>query len=226
MDNQVRCERSVDTKRHCRQFIWILCEDGSKLNEEVATLLNCSGIPHVYFAYGPTKKHGNSQRNAVLEYIVNLTHIFNFTASVHPIDDDCYTLPEALNLSYNVKKVALIPVVGLGPEGIEYAVPDNNSMAKEMRANWLTRKFPVDYNGLVWSTTLFDQMWRRGQRLYWPFTGYGGETEFLELHLKELKEIYVPCNKCKTVFYNRPIHDTDILFNCPFSNGNLSNLKT
>ena len=224
MDNQIRCKRSTNKAKHCRQLIWILCEDGSTLNDEVAALLNCSEIPHVYFAYGPTKKHGNSQRNAILEYIVNLTHIFYFTASVHPVDDDCYTLPEAFNLAYNVKKVALIPVVGLGPEGIEYAVPDNKSMAKEVRANWLTRKFPVDYNGLAWSSTIFDRMWRQGQRLYWPFTGYGGETEFLQLYLKELKEIYVPCNKCKTVFYNRPIQDTDILFNCPLFNRHASNL--
>ncbi|CAF1133283.1 unnamed protein product [Adineta ricciae] len=215
IDNQILCDRSGGRTKTCRQFIWILCEDDKYIDKKMIDLLDCSRIPYVYFAYGPTKRHGSAQKNAVLEYIVNLTHDFRFTASIHPIDDDCYTLPDAFNFFYNIKKVSLIPVVGLGPDGIEYAITDKNHMIKEMRAGLSNRTFPVDYNALGWSTTIFDKMWRNGQHMYWPFPGWAGETEFLELYLKRLNEIYVPCNMCKTIFYNRPVQDTDILLTCP-----------
>ncbi|KAJ3070915.1 hypothetical protein HDU99_002551, partial [Rhizoclosmatium hyalinum] len=107
--NAIHCQFSST----CRQLVWVIVEDSDRIDPEVESLLRCSKISYVYFAYGPTKHYGNAQKNALIQYVVELTRAFNFHGPVHPVDDDGYGLAEGYELCYNVKKWSLLPIVGL-----------------------------------------------------------------------------------------------------------------
>ncbi|KAJ1560620.1 hypothetical protein HK405_006478, partial [Cladochytrium tenue] len=209
-ENEIRCKRSGGSA--CRQLLWVIVEDEAYIDESLAELLECSGIPHVYFAFGPTRHHGNAQKNAVLDFIVSLTRKFSITGSIHSLKDDSYSHSDSFNLCYGVEKVAIIPVWGLGPEGVEYAV--NTPKGPEFHAGWTERKYPVDLNGMAFSTRLFDRF-EESNRNYWPFDGYGGETEFLDQLISSSDDIVAVCDKCQVIWHNKPMSPEHLIFECP-----------
>ncbi|KAG5456743.1 MAG: hypothetical protein BJ554DRAFT_3420 [Olpidium bornovanus] len=209
VNNELLCQRTNGAV--CRQFLWIIAEDGAYVDDSIADLLRCSKTPFVYFAFGPTRRYGNAQKNALLELIHKFTRALQFNGVVLPVDDDSYV---QFDLLYDTKRFAFLPVWLLGPEGVEYAVADENGRAKEVHAAWETRKFPLDFNGLAWSTSIFEEK-VPNNRLYWPSDVYGGETEFIEAHAKNLTEVEVPCNKCAMVWHNKKLEPTDRIFQCP-----------
>ncbi|ORY50705.1 hypothetical protein BCR33DRAFT_492568 [Rhizoclosmatium globosum] len=76
-ENAIQCH----LKKKCRQILWIIAEDSDQIDPEVASLLRCSKIPYVYFAYGPTRAFGNAQKNALLQFVVEMTRAFDFTVT-------------------------------------------------------------------------------------------------------------------------------------------------
>ncbi|KAJ3080087.1 hypothetical protein HDU99_009308, partial [Rhizoclosmatium hyalinum] len=205
-ENAIQCH----LKKKCRQILWIIAEDSDQIDPEVASLLGCSKIPYVYFAYGPTRAFGNAQKNALLQFVVEMTRAFDFHGNIHPVDDDGYGLAEGFELCYRIKKWGLLPNVGLGVEGIEYAAMESGKVV--MHTGWPERKFPFDYNALIFNSTIFDKLDRKDS-LFWPHPGWAGETEFAEVHLKSVQEVEVPCHKCEFLFYNlkvAPEHMFDI----------------
>ncbi|KAJ1560962.1 hypothetical protein HK405_005381 [Cladochytrium tenue] len=209
-ENEMHCKRSGGSA--CRQLIWVIVEDAAYIDEPLAELLECSGIPHVYFAFGPTRHNGNAQKNAELDFIVSLTRKFSITGTIHSLDDDSYSHSDSFDLCYGVEKVALIPVWGLGPEGVEYAV--NTPKGPEFHSGWTERKYPVDLNGMAFSTRLFDRF-EKSNRNYWPFDGYGGETQFLDQLISSTKDIVAVCDKCQVIWHNKPMSPEHLTFKCP-----------
>ncbi|ORY30497.1 hypothetical protein BCR33DRAFT_640919, partial [Rhizoclosmatium globosum] len=185
-----------------RQMLWIIAEDSNVIDPVVTRLLKCSQIPFVYFSYGPTHLYGNAQKNALLQFVVEMTRSFNFHGNIHPLDDDGYALAEGFELSYGIRKWGLLPNTGLGPEGMEYAAIENGKVV--MHAGWAERKYPFDYNMLIFNSNIFDKL-DPMTNLFWPYPGGGGESEFADIHLTSLQEVEVPCHKCQYLFYNTMI---------------------
>ncbi|KAJ3023481.1 hypothetical protein HKX48_002908 [Thoreauomyces humboldtii] len=210
-NSKIRCKNTKG--QDCRQVIWFIAEDGPCLNKDLLKLLQCSEVPFVYFAFGPSRAYGNAQKNAILELIVKLTRTFGARGTVHPLDDDSYVHPQGFDLLYNVRRFAYLPVHGLGP-GVEYAVPNENGTVKEFHAGWPERRFPLDFNGMAWSTSIFDDL-KPEDRSFWPYDGFGGETQFVQAHTDDNADIQVPCDKCATIFYNKVMEPTDRRFECP-----------
>ncbi|KAJ3295659.1 Galactosylgalactosylxylosylprotein 3-beta-glucuronosyltransferase 2 [Rhizoclosmatium sp. JEL0117] len=206
--NAARCSSTLS----CRQFIWILAEDSDHIDVELESLLKCAQIPFIYFAYGPTRNYGNAQKNALLQFVADLTRSFKFYANVHPIDDDGYGLAEGYELCYGIKKFGLLPIVAVGlPEDMEYAAIENGKVV--IHGGWPERAFPFDYNMMIFNSSLFDKF-DADMSLFWPYPGRGGESEFAERHLDSIQEIEVPCHKCQYLFYNLPIEPDHTIFRC------------
>ena len=49
--------------------LWLVAEDSAQTSPKVAELLRRTGKPHRHIAYGPTRKGGNAQRDALLQMI-------------------------------------------------------------------------------------------------------------------------------------------------------------
>ncbi|KAI9004727.1 hypothetical protein BC832DRAFT_592660 [Gaertneriomyces semiglobifer] len=213
---RLRCETT--NGEDCRDLVWFIAEDSACLDPDILELLNCSKVPYVYFAFGPTRKWGHAQKNVIIDLTIRLTRDFKFSAAVHPLDDDSYVHPQSFDLLYNTRRFSFIPVHGLGPYGVEYAIPDEHGMAASIKAGWMERKFPLDMNGMAWNTSLFDNYTPAQKHLYWPYPTRGGESEFVSEHLTSIHEIEVPCRddpKCATIFYNKEQANEDRVFECP-----------
>ncbi|ORY50699.1 hypothetical protein BCR33DRAFT_780633 [Rhizoclosmatium globosum] len=208
-DNEFHC---VETTK-CRQIVWVIVEDSSEIDTELLSLLKCSKINFVYFAYGPTKSFGNSQKNAMMQYVVELTRAFNFHGIMHPLDDDGYALAQGFHLCYNVKKFALLPIVGLGHihDGLMEFVAEEDGK-KKIHA-YGGRKYPMDFNAMVFHSSIFDKLGKSATR-FWPHDAWGGESEFADTHLRSPQDIEILCNKCMILFYNAKILPQHPIYEC------------
>lgn len=74
------------------QLVWIVVEDAAHIDAEIASLLMCSGIPFVYFAFGPTNSWGHVQRNAAALVASRLAEVGVAGPGIF-LDDDAYVSP-------------------------------------------------------------------------------------------------------------------------------------
>ena len=55
------------------QVVWIVVDDEYDIDPVVASTLRRTGVPYIYFAYGPTRSYGNAQKNAGLQLVYALS---------------------------------------------------------------------------------------------------------------------------------------------------------
>lgn len=72
--------------------MWIIVEDAEHIDADIASLLMCSGIPFVYFAFGPSNAWGHVQRNAAAVVAARLAEVGIAGPGIF-LDDDGYMSP-------------------------------------------------------------------------------------------------------------------------------------
>lgn len=74
------------------QILWIVVDDTPEPDAGLASMLTCSGLPFLYFPYGPTSNWGNAQRNAALMVVRALGRL-GMMGPGYFMDDDSYISP-------------------------------------------------------------------------------------------------------------------------------------
>ncbi|KAG0144999.1 hypothetical protein CROQUDRAFT_659247 [Cronartium quercuum f. sp. fusiforme G11] len=190
-----------------RQLIWIVIEDGEKLSSDVAHVLAASGLPYVYWCYGPTRRYGNAQQNAAYSIIHKLSEtqsgIFGH-GPVLSIDDDSNILPELLEIIWGVVRIGIWPMGNLGPNGWEGPSYDEEHKLVSWEAGAVEdREFPVDNGAFAFSSDLLGEV-LKGPK-YWPTDFSGGENEFISLIIKTKEELEPLCYNCHVAWHNEPL---------------------
>ncbi|KAA1132874.1 Beta-1,3-glucuronyltransferase 2 (Glucuronosyltransferase S) [Puccinia graminis f. sp. tritici] len=192
-----------------RQLIWIVIEDGEKLANDVAQELAASGLPYIYFTYGPTHHFGNAQQNAAYALIHRLADptqdgIFGH-GPIISIDDDSNFLPELLVIIWDVQRIGVWPMGNLGPNGWEGPVydPSNHTLLRWEAGAVQDRKFPVDNGAFAFASELLGST-IMGPR-YWPTDISGGENEFISLIVDKKEDIEPLCYNCHLAWHNEPL---------------------
>ncbi|KAH9460518.1 hypothetical protein MJO29_004524 [Puccinia striiformis f. sp. tritici] len=195
-----------------RQLIWIVIEDGEKLSNDVAQELSASGIPYIYFTYGPTHHFGNAQQNAAYALIHRLSDpglggIFGH-GPILSIDDDSNFLPELLVIIWDVHRIGVWPMGNLGPHGWEGPVydPSNHTLLRWEAGAIQDRKFPIDNGAFAFASELLGST-IKGPR-YWPTDISGGENEFISLIVSKKEDIEPLCYNCHLAWHNEPLPPT------------------
>lgn len=192
-----------------RQLVWIVVEDGEALANDVAQELSSSGLPYIYFTYGPTHHFGNAQQNAAYALIHRLSDpgvggILG-NGPVLSIDDDSNFLPELLVIIWDVQRIGVWPMGNLGPHGWEGPVydPDSHALLRWEAGAIQDRKFPVDNGAFTFASELLGAT-IKGPR-YWPTDISGGENEFISLIVANKEDLEPLCYNCHLAWHNEPL---------------------
>lgn len=169
---------------------WIVVEDGHTIDQEIARLLEQSGISckylHVY-----SRDFGNSQKNLGLVYIRD-NHLKGI---VYIADDDNRYDVRLFEEIRKTKRISVFPVGNLGPEGIERPIVAGGKIIG-WDASWLFRKFPVDQAGYAVNaellTSLQDPLWRPPQP--------SGETDFIQKLIHSWDDLEILCDECRSCY--------------------------
>ncbi|PLW12372.1 hypothetical protein PCANC_20169 [Puccinia coronata f. sp. avenae] len=192
-----------------RQLVWIVVEDGEALANDVAQELAISGLPYIYFTYGPTHHFGNAQQNAAYALIHRLSDpvvggILG-NGPVLSIDDDSNFLPELLVIIWDVQRIGVWPMGNLGPHGWEGPVYDleSHTLLRWEAGAIQDRKFPVDNGAFAFASELLGTT-IKGPR-YWPTDISGGENEFISLIVPKKEDLEPLCYNCHLAWHNEPL---------------------
>lgn len=223
--------RVSDSLRGVPDLLWIVAEDDNQLNKNVGRFLKKSQICYSYLAAGKTRDMGNTPKSKAFEYIVQS----QLLGVVYVADDDNYYDRRLWGEVRKTGKVMVFPVGNLGPDGIERPVVENGKIV-EWRANWKSRKYPLDWAGFSFSSALLPSLRQ-------PFLGrkmtqsensadqsiflkcdvqerkrllaeyYEGESEFIEKLIDSPDELEIGCDQCTScmVWYNQPLIDPSSL---------------
>jgi len=203
-ENRIKyLERSIATFRKVKNFLWILVEDGDRIDDDVKRLLESSGIQYRYLHFGPTRHWGDEQRNAGLLYVKRE----KLHGIVYLADDDNFYDIRLFNELRKTTKVSILPVGHLGPHGIERPIIANGKI-KKWDAHWLERAFPVDMAGFAFDASLLQAM----DGGLFDFTGKGGETEFLSKLVPSPDELEPLCRNCTRcyVWHDQPLGESPL----------------
>lgn len=179
-------------------LIWLVVEDASETDEEVERMLKSSGVQFRYWAIGPTMDKGHLQRESAFNFIVRE----GLKGIIYNADDDNYYELHLFDELRQVKKLGILPVGNLGPNGIEGPIVRNNKITG-WDAGWSQRAFPVDMAGFAFSSEILDYL----TKPYWDHTGIGGESEFISKIANQWSNLEVLCTdatKC-CVWHNHPL---------------------
>jgi len=198
---------------HCARVIssvpnalWLVGEDAATKTAEVVELLRASALPHRHIAIGPTRKGGNTQRNALLELIKREA----LEGIVFNMDDDNAYHPDLWPELRRLRPMR-VGVVGLR-RSVWPPPPCNGVHVALPFAGFLTRKQLIErptYDNQTGRFLGFAAGWcdprlwlsvNLGHRTFcvdmgafvfdahllqhvgsplWSYTGHGGENEFI-----------------------------------------------
>jgi hypothetical protein len=199
-DRLAYLQRWVQRLQGVDEITWLVVEDASVIDADVEELLTESGIPHHYWACGPTRMWGNAQRESALQRIVEL----KLSGVIYFMDDDNDALPQLFLELRTVQRLALLPVGNLGPNQVERPVVKDGKIFR-WEAGWLERRYPVDMAGFAFHSSLLAEM----SPPYWDFVGpgRGGESEFLSKLAPDETVFEFLCHDCTrcVVWHNAPL---------------------
>lgn len=166
---------------------WFVVEDAPEKSPDVAKFLPRFAR---HFSIGPTRDYGNVQRNLALLAVKKE----GLKGVIYMADDDNRYDPELFDEVKKTRKISLVPVGGLGPNGIERPIVVEGKV-EGWDSGWAERKFPVDMAGFAFRSELLDDL----KGVLWSHTGVGGESEFLERIVSSHEEFEPLCDSCEKV---------------------------
>jgi L-gulono-1,4-lactone dehydrogenase len=199
-----RSERIDFIRRHIRTLIsqidcyhWIVVEDGDRLDPEVQVVL--AGWNSHYLHIGPTRDHGNAQRNLAFEYIREQ----QLDGIVYCLEEENLVYPALAAELRKISKVGIVPIGNLGPGDVERPIVRNGKLIR-WDSGWAQRKYPVAKGGFAFDSRLiFDS-----PSPIWDWHGFAGETEFIDKLINSVDELdFSAChwNQVCLVFHNEPL---------------------
>ncbi|KAA1100465.1 Beta-1,3-glucuronyltransferase 2 (Glucuronosyltransferase S) [Puccinia graminis f. sp. tritici] len=190
-----------------RQLIWIVIEDGESIAADIQQVLSQSGLPFIYFAYGPTRHHGNAQQNSAYALIHRLSRTILGHGPILSIDDDGKVLSEVFDIAWRVHTFGVWPMGNLGPSGWEG--PEYDPVTLEFltwrQAPEDDRPFPLDNGAFVFSSEVFGTNFRLVGPRYWPTDYPGGESEFVSQIISKQELVEPLCYNCRVAWHNQKL---------------------
>ncbi|KNE95290.1 hypothetical protein, variant 2 [Puccinia striiformis f. sp. tritici PST-78] len=190
-----------------RQLVWIVIEDGESIAADIQHVLSQSGLAFIYFAYGPTRHHGNAQQNSAYALIHRLSQTVLGHGPVMSIDDDGKVLSEVFDIAWRVQTFGVWPMGNLGPTGWEG--PEYDPVTREFitwrQAPKDDRPFPLDNGAFVFSTEVFGSNFRLVGPRYWPTDYPGGESEFVSQIIDKQELVEPLCYNCQVAWHNQKL---------------------
>ncbi|POW00600.1 hypothetical protein PSTT_13019 [Puccinia striiformis] len=165
-----------------RQLVWIT----GRALLRISNRYSRRAAAFIYFAYGPTRHHGNAQQNSAYALIHLLGH-----GPVMSIDDDGKVLSEVFDIAWRVQTFGVWPMGNLGPTGWEAPKDD--------------RPFPLDNGAFVFSTEVFGSNFRLVGPRYWPTDYPGGESEFVSQIIDKQELVEPLCYNCQVAWHNQKL---------------------
>ncbi|KAI9608901.1 hypothetical protein H4Q26_005093 [Puccinia striiformis f. sp. tritici PST-130] len=166
-----------------------------------------SGLAFIYFAYGPTRHHGNAQQNSAYALIHRLSQTVLGHGPVMSIDDDGKVLSEVFDIAWRVQTFGVWPMGNLGPTGWEG--PEYDPVTLEFitwrQAPKDDRPFPLDNGAFVFSTEVFGSNFRLVGPRYWPTDYPGGESEFVSQIIDKQELVEPLCYNCQVAWHNQKL---------------------
>ncbi|PLW29245.1 hypothetical protein PCANC_15759 [Puccinia coronata f. sp. avenae] len=192
-----------------RQLVWIVIEDGETIANDIQQVLASSGLPFIYFAYGPTRHHGNAQQNAAYALIHRLSRTVLGHGPILSLDDDGKVLSEVFDIAWRVRTFGVWPMGNLGPTGWEG--PEYDPVTQEFitwrQAPQDDRPFPLDNGAFVFSSEVFGSNFRLVGPRYWPTDYPGGESEFVSQIISKQEFVEPLCYNCRVAWHNQRLPD-------------------
>lgn len=155
--------RLSQTLLHIKNLVWIIAEDSKSCSQVVGDVLNrhADRIPHVHlispmpemYKSEYYKPRGVSSRNAGIKWI--LEHEKKLPAGILYLGDDDNTYDLRLFEEIrNTKKVSMLPVGFVGPQGLSGPIVRDGKVIGFSDSWFESRKFPVDMAGFAVTTEL------------------------------------------------------------------------
>jgi hypothetical protein len=208
-------KEASDAKKAGWQVVWLVAEDEATIDPLVELALRRSNVPYVYFAYGLTAAHGNAQKSAVLQLVHALSrpqHGLLGHGPVYGLDDDNKILAGLLEMITKVVRIGVFPVGNLGPDGWERPILNEEGEVVDSDSPW-RRKFSFDYGGYAFNSSLLGTVIPAPS--FWNFYSRGGESEFIDRVVWNMKDIEPLCGKdqeqesCHVAWHNAPLTEDE-----------------
>lgn len=220
-ERSVYLDRCIKVFKEAGNILWLVVEDAEETDNEVEEILRHSGLEYVYFNYGRTQDRGNSQKDLAFRYIKDN----KLEGIVYSADDDNAYDIRLFDEIRRTRKVGILPVGNLGPNGIERPLIENHRIVG-WDARWLTRKYCVDWAAIVFDADLLqglDEPLLKGFNRYeaiksglvdeqdadniWLYQRMESETDFIEKLVLTQDELELLCDECKKclVWHNQPL---------------------
>jgi len=210
-------KRCIYIFKKISNMFWFIVEDADHIDTEVETLLRRSGIDYKYCYFGPTRDLASSQRNYAFSYIRD----HEMKGVIYEADDDNGYDLRLFDEIRKTKRVALFPVGGLGPNGIERPIVRDHKIVG-WDAYWTLRKYPVDWAGMAFNADVLkeipdpvikgfnwieavknntvDPLMKKEDKVRFLRDNKDGETHFLEKFVKSSDEFELLCEECRLCY--------------------------
>lgn len=192
-----------------RQLVWIVIEDGETIAKDIQQVLSQSELPFIYYAYGPTRHHGNAQQNSAYALIHRLSTTVLGHGPIMSIDDDGKVMSEVFDIAWRVHTLGVWPMGNLGPTGWEG--PEYDPVTLEFltwrQAPEDDRPFPLDNGAFAFSSEVFGSNFRLVGPRYWPTDYPGGESEFVSQIISKQELVEPLCYNCRVAWHNQRLSE-------------------
>lgn len=213
--------RCIKVFKEAGNILWLVVEDAQQIDHEVEEILSHSGLEYIYINRGRTQDRGNSQKDMAFRYIKE----HGLEGIVYSADDDNAYDVRLFDEIRKTRKVGILPVGNLGPNGIERPLIENHRIVS-WDAHWLTRKYCVDWAAIVFDAGLLqglDEPLLTGFNRYeaiksglvdkqradniWLYQRMESETDFLDKLVRLSGELELLCDECRKclVWHNQPL---------------------